>query len=65
MELSQSEEKYDKVWVANNLINVLSNLGGYATVLTSFFAVLIGNYQEFTYDKSMLKKLYFKKETES
>lgn len=45
---------------ANTLIGLLSTIGGYSTVLVSFFGLLIGNYQSFVYDKSMLKKLYFK-----
>ena len=34
-------------------------MGGYSTVLTGFFGMLIANYQSFVFDKSMLKKLYF------
>ena len=41
------------------MIVILSNLGGYSTVITAAFAVLISNYQAFIFDKSMLKKLYF------
>ena len=47
------------VWVANTIVVVLSEVGGYATVLIGLFALLMGNYQSFVYDKSMLKKLYF------
>ena len=37
----------------------MSNLGGYSTVITSFFGLLLSSYQAFVFDKSMLKKLYF------
>ena len=59
VDLSQSEQSGNHVWNSGNILGLLSNLGGYSTVLASFFALLIGNYQSFVYDKSMLKKLYF------
>lgn len=59
VDLNQSESSSIHVWNSNNILGLLSNLGGYSTVLTGFFALLIGNYQSFIYDKSMLKKLFF------
>ena len=56
---SQAEIESTHVWVANTLTGILSNLGGYSTVLTTFFGVLLTNYQRFVFDKSMLKKMYF------
>ena len=47
------------IWVSNTFTGLLSNLGGYATVITGFFGLLLSNYQKFIFDKSMLKKLYF------
>lgn len=47
------------VWVANTVTGLLSALGGYSTVLTSFFAIVLANYQNFIFDKSMMKKMYF------
>ena len=61
--MSQDEESVKHIWVATTFIVILSNLGGYSTVITGTFALLLGNYQEFVFDKSMLKKLYFQ-ETE-
>lgn len=59
-----SEEQTQHLWVAVTFTGILSNLGGYSTVLAGFFALLIGNYQSFVFDKSMLKKLYFQQSTE-
>jgi len=33
-------------------------------VLTGFFSLLLSNYQVFVFDKSMMKKLYFRQEKE-
>ena len=56
---SQSEEQLMHIWVASTITGMLSSIGGYSTVLSSFFALLLSNYQGFVFDKSMLKKLYF------
>lgn len=47
---------------ARTLTGLLAKLGGYTTVLTGIFSLLISNYQSFVFDKSMLKKLYFQQE---
>ena len=59
LDFSQAEVMNLHVWVSNDFISVLGNLGGYATALTSFCGLLLANYQKFIFDKSMLKKLYF------
>lgn len=56
---SQNEGSEVHTWVSNTFTGLLSSLGGYSTVLTGIFGLLISNYQSFVFDKSMLKKLYF------
>ena len=57
---SQDESNFEHVWITNTFLSLLASLGGYGTVLVSFFGLLIGNYQSFVYDKTMLKRLYFR-----
>ena len=59
VDYSMAEQQSKHLWVAVTFTGILANLGGYSTVLTGFFVLLIGNYQSFVFDKSMLKKLYF------
>ena len=44
VDYSQSEKQITEIWVANTLTGLLSLLGGYSTVLTGFFSLLLGNY---------------------
>ena len=48
------------VWTSNNISGLLANLGGYSAVLTGFFGLLIANYQQFKYDKTLMGDLFFK-----
>ena len=48
------------VWTSNNISGLLANLGGYSAVLTGFFGLLIANYQQFKYDKTLMGELFFK-----
>lgn len=59
IDFSQAEESKQHVWLSNDFVTLLGNLGGYATALTTVCSVLLSNYQAFIFDKSMLKKLYF------
>ena len=59
MDWSQDESNFEHVWITNTFLSLLASLGGYGTVLVSFFGLLISNYQLFVYDKTMLKRLYF------
>ena len=59
VDFSQAEETRHNIWTSNTFTGLLSNLGGYSTVLSGFFGMLLANYQSFIFDKSMLKKLYF------
>ena len=59
LDFSQAELEITHIWVSATFTGLISNLGGYSSVLTGFGAFLIGNYQAFIFDKSMLKKLYF------
>ena len=60
---SQSELYHERTVSASNFITMLSTMGGYSTVLTGFFGMLIASYQSFVFDKSMLKKMYFQMQT--
>ena len=51
---SQSELYQERTVSASNFITLLSTMGGYSTVLTGFFGMLIASYQSFVFDKSML-----------
>ena len=44
LDFSQAEEELLHIWVSNTFTGLLSNLGGYAAVITGFFGMLLGNY---------------------
>ena len=60
--LSQNSKLINQNCVSNNLNSILAKLGGYSTVMTGLVSFLLSSYQSFTFDKSMLKKLYHQRD---
>jgi len=52
--LNQCELKTVKLWQIRTFQTVLAEYGGYAAIVTSFFAFLITPYQQFSYNRSLL-----------
>ena len=59
LELMQSETTIKMTIVPQNLVGVLSILGGFLAMITRITGFLLRNYQRFTFRKSSIKKLYY------
>ena len=57
--LSQSSVHNDIVWTTRTFQDVLANVGGFQSILISIFFVLIGSYQNFSYQRSLLRRFYW------
>lgn len=56
--LSQSTQHNDILWTTRTFQDVLANVGGFQSIIISIFFVLIGSYQNFSYQRSLLVRLY-------
>ena len=57
--LFQNGYKNQVVWQSNTFQDILSDLGGFSSIVFGFFSILVLNYQNFTFQKSFFKKLFF------
>ena len=62
VQITQSKKCYDEQWVINSFDQTVGIIGGYTTLIWSFFLFLIGGYQSFKMDQSMAKSLYTRQE---
>ena len=53
--LVQGQNRTVQVWSIDNFLTWLSNVGGTIVSLYGLFGIIVGSYQSFIMDKSMLK----------
>lgn len=65
LEIRQSPQTVEDTLVPNNLLEIVSMLGGFLTLITKLISWLIASYQSFAFRKSSIKKLYFYSRTKT